>query len=235
MRTARALAELFRITLPSAGFLTAAAAVVGGVEALQPRIGVALTLVCVPALYAGACAAVALTVAALKWIVMGRFRPFVRPLWSPFVWRLECVNALYEFLATPLVLEPLQGTPFLAWYLRLLGARIGRQTYLHTTGFLEFDLVEIGDRVALNEDCVMQTHLFEDRVLKSAPVRVAHDCSVGAESVVLYDSEMQPGSKLGPLSLLMKGEMLPANSQWRGAPARSTAPQHIAHAQAQSA
>src|SRR5712691_2541215 len=37
-----------------------------------------------------------------KWGVMGRFRPFERPLWSTFIWRLEFVNALYEFLLTPL-------------------------------------------------------------------------------------------------------------------------------------
>src|SRR5712664_3743183 len=66
-----------------------------------------------------------------KWGVMGRFRPFERPLWSTFIWRLEFVNALYEFLATPLALGALQGTPFLPWYFRLLGARIGRGVYAH--------------------------------------------------------------------------------------------------------
>ena len=29
-----------------------------------------------------------------KWGVMGRFRPFERPLWSTFIWRPEFVNAL---------------------------------------------------------------------------------------------------------------------------------------------
>src|SRR5438094_10667610 len=113
-------------------------------------------------------------------MLMGRYRPFVHPLWSFFVWRLELANALYEFLASPLLLEPLQGTPFLPWYLRLLGARIGRRTYLHTTGFLEWDLVELGDAAMVNEDCVLQTHLFEDRVLKAARLRIGRGCEVGA-------------------------------------------------------
>src|SRR6266446_231939 len=60
-----------------------------------------------------------------KWGVMGRFRPFERPLWSTFIWRLEFVNALYEFLLTPLVLDALQGTPLLPWLLRRFGVRIG--------------------------------------------------------------------------------------------------------------
>ena len=60
------------------------------------------------------------------------------------------MNALYEFLATPLALGAIQGTPLLPWCLRLLGARIGRGVYVHTTGLLEWDLVEVGDGAALN-------------------------------------------------------------------------------------
>jgi non-ribosomal peptide synthetase-like protein len=194
-------------------------------------MGAVVALALTPVVYGAICLCIALIAAAVKWVVIGRFRRFVRPLWTFFVWRLECVNALYEFLVTPLALEPLHGTPFLPWYLRLLGARIGRRTYIHTTGFLEFDLVELGDHVALNDDCIMQTHLFEDRVLKSAPVLVGAGCSVGAASVVLYDSEMCPGSGLAPLSLLMKGEMLPAGTNWAGNPARRTgAPTTARHA-----
>jgi hypothetical protein len=37
-------------------------------------------------------------------------------------------------------------------------------------------------------------------------------------AVVLYDSEMQAGSSIGPLSLLMKGETLPSHSRWMGIP-----------------
>ncbi len=141
------------------------------------------------------------------------------PLWSGFIWRLEFVNALYEFLATPLALDLLRGTPLLPWYLRLLGAKIGRRVYIGTTGFLEWDLVEIGDRAALNDDCVLQTHLFEDRVLKSSGLHIGADCTVGADSVVLYDSKMEDGSRLDALSLLMKGETLPRGTAWAGIPA----------------
>jgi len=129
------------------------------------------------------------------------------------------VNALYEFLLTPLVLDALQGTPLLPWLLRRFGVRIGRGAYIHTTGFLEFDLIEIGDRVALNEDCVIQTHLFEDRVLKASKLRIGADCTVGTVSVVLYDAEMENGARLDALSLLMKGETLPAGVLWAGVPA----------------
>jgi non-ribosomal peptide synthetase-like protein len=84
----------------------------------------------------------------------------------------------------------------------------------------EYDLIEIGDDAALNKDCTVQTHLFEDRVMKMSHVRIGARCSVGSLSLVLYDTRMEPGASLGDLSLLMKGETLPAGTRWEGIPAR---------------
>jgi non-ribosomal peptide synthetase-like protein len=230
LRLARAAFEILRVTLPPAGFIGVTVAVVTAALAFWRAVGPGAALLAVPALYSTCCVAVLLAVAAAKWAVMGRYRPFERPLWSAFVWRLELVNALYEFLATPLALEALQGTPLLAWYLRLLGARIGRGAYLHTTGFLEWDLVEVAEGAALNEDCVMQTHLFEDRVLKASRLRIGQGCVVGAGSVVLYDSELADGARLDALSLVMKGETLPAGTSWAGIPAAFSGEAHDAPA-----
>jgi len=214
----RGTVELLRVTLPPSGFILVSAAVVTATLNLWISRGALAALLLMPVVYAACCAAVLLVTALAKWTLIGRYRPFVCPLWSPFVWRLELVNALYEFLATPLALGVLQGTPLLPWYLRLLGAKVGRRVYTETTGFLEWDLVELGDRAVLNEDCVLQTHLFEDRMLKASRLRVGADCSVGAMSVVLYDSQMQDRSSLDALSLLMKGETLHAGTSWRGIP-----------------
>ena len=90
--------------------------------------------------------------------------------------------------------------------LRLLGVKLGRDVLLMTTFMSEFDLTEIGDNSAINPGVPLQTHLFEDRVMKMSYVRVGPDCTIGERSVVLYDSEMKAGARLGNLSLLMKGE-----------------------------
>jgi non-ribosomal peptide synthetase-like protein len=219
LRLARAAFEILRVSLPPAGFIVLTTTVVTATVALREHAGLGVALLALPAVYAACCAALALAVAALKWAVLGRFRSFEVPLWTPFVWRLEMVNALYEFMVSPLALEALQGTPLLPWYYRLLGARIGRRTYFHTTGLIEFDLVEVGDEAVVGEDCVLQSHLFEDRVLKAAPVRVGKRCEIGAGSVVLYDTVMEDGARLDALSLLMKGETLPAGTAWAGVPA----------------
>ena len=171
-----------------------------------------------------------LAVVPVKWLVAGRYRPFAKPFWSAFVWRLEFVNALFEFLATPSDSKPCGARPLLPWYLRLLGCRIGNGVYIDSTGFLEFDLVDVGDRAVLNKDCILQTHLFEDRVLKGSWLRIGSDCEIGTQSIVLYDAEMKDGARLGPLSLVMKGEMLPAGPVWTGSPLDSAQAEQVPHA-----
>lgn len=54
--------------------------------------------------------------------------------------------------------------------------------------------------------------------MKSDHLRIGAGCSVGNMAVVLYGSEMKQGASLGPLSLLMKGETLPAFSRGMGVP-----------------
>ena len=173
-----------------------------------------------PVLYLAYGALAGLIVLILKWLVIGRYRPVEKPLWSRFVWRSELVTSIYENLAVPFLLEPMRGTPFLAMYLRLLGCKIGRRVFLDTTDFTEHDVVSIGDEAELNNDCGPQTHLFEDRVMKISNVEIGSRCTVGEGSIVLYDACMEDGSSLGPLSLLMKGETLPAGTSWSGSPAQ---------------
>jgi non-ribosomal peptide synthetase-like protein len=185
----------------------------------RPRSTIGLWIV--PALVplsglATAALAVAI-VATLKWAVMGTFKPAIVPLWRPYVWLNEILNGTYESLMAPVVALCF-GTPFAAPLLRLLGCRIVRLCYIGTSLFSEFDLVQIGDHVALNAGAIIQNHLFEDRVMKSSYLRIDDACSVGNMAAVLYDGHMERGAALGPLSLLMKGEVAPAGTRWHGIP-----------------
>jgi non-ribosomal peptide synthetase-like protein len=176
----------------------------------------------------------AVSVIALKHVTMGRFEPVVKPLWSTYVWWNEVVNGAYETIAAR-ALAPFLGTPFFNAYLRQLGCRVGRHAYVGTTLFSEFDLVEIGEHAALNEGVVVQNHLFEDRIMKSSYVKIGDECSLGNMSVILYDTEMERGSSLGPLSLLMKGATIPEGGVRTGIPAGKAAPRRPAPSQSSEA
>ncbi|MEU0559503.1 Pls/PosA family non-ribosomal peptide synthetase [Dactylosporangium sp. NPDC006015] len=158
--------------------------------------------------------------AATKRSIIGAYRPRVEPLWSTFVRRTEFVTGLYEAAAIPAGLGMLVGTPFLPPVLRWFGARIGRRTWIGTTYLTEFDLVEIGDDAAVGAEVSLQTHLFEDRVMKMSVVTVGAGASIGTRAIVLYDAVVGDEVSLGSLSLLMKGEHLTPGSRWRGIPAQ---------------
>jgi non-ribosomal peptide synthetase-like protein len=220
LRILRAIIELIRVILPSSCFVALTSLLFSVMVLIEDQITLWQMFCILPALYAGCGIIAALFTALVKWVLVGRYHSGEKPLWCTFVWRNELINALHEHLADAWLLGMLTRTPFVCWYFRLLGAKIGRRVYMDTTDFSEFDLATIGDEAMLNADCTIQTHLFEDRVMKMGTIEIAPRCKVGSGTLVLYDTKMETGASLGELSLLMKGETLPANSRWTGIPAR---------------
>ncbi|MDP4207808.1 MAG: amino acid adenylation domain-containing protein [Bacteroidota bacterium] len=153
-----------------------------------------------------------------KKLLIGKYRPDARPLWTSFVWRNEFINSISENLVYPFFEYMVLGTPLAPVYFRLMGCKIGKRVYMETTEITEFDLVSIGNDSSLNYLCTIQTHLFEDRVMKMSHVNIGNNCTIGSLSVILYDTRMQDDSYLQGLSLIMKGESLPEGTQWQGAP-----------------
>lgn len=158
-------------------------------------------------------------VAALKWLLLRRYKKCSVPMWTPFVWLSEAVTNLYEGIAVPNFMRYLRGTPWLPMALNLLGSRIGRGVYLDTTDITEFDCVTIGDYSELNALACPQTHLFEDRIMKIDHVNIGSRVYMGPRSAVLYSAVVGNNAKLGALTLVMKGEHIPAATGWRGCPA----------------
>jgi non-ribosomal peptide synthetase-like protein len=156
----------------------------------------------------------------LKWVFIGKYKAQQKPMWSWAVWKSEAVTSTYEALAIPFLLDYLQGTPFLPPVLRLMGVKIGKRVFLNTTDITEFDMVAISDDAALNQDCGPQTHLFEDRVMKVGPVKIGARSSVGAGTIILYDSELGDDTRIEALSLVMKGERLSPGTDWIGSPVK---------------
>ena len=219
-RLARGLVEGLRIVLPLALVIATGYLIVVLVMPLAEDSGWEMKVANALAL-AGCVYGLAsfLIVVALKWILTGRYRPRVAPMWTPFVWISEAVTNLYESLAVPNFLDILRGTPMLPWALRLFGVHIGKGVFLNTTDLTEFDCVRIGDEAELNAWCGPQTHLFEDRVMKIGTVEIGARVTVGARSTILYDTRIGDDVQLGPLTLVAKGERLPAATRWEGSPA----------------
>ena len=155
-----------------------------------------------------------------KWLLVGKYKKTEMPMYSLRVWISEGITTLYEALAVQFFLDFLRGTPWLPFFLRFLGVKIGKRVWLNTTDITEYDMVSIGDEAMLNEDCGPQTHLFEDRIMKVGGVKIGKQTTINSRTIILYDSEIGDHVNIDPLSLVMKGEVLSDNTEWQGSPVR---------------
>lgn len=168
-------------------------------------------------LLAAGLAACLVSVAA-KWLLVGRFRAVEHPLWSGFVWRNELADTFVEVLAVPWLVGAVPGTPVLNLWLRSLGAKVGRGVWCESYWLPEADLVTLGDGAGINRGCVVQTHLFHDRIMRMDTVILHEGATLGPGGIVLPGSTIGARSTLGPASLVMRAESVPADTRWLGNP-----------------
>jgi non-ribosomal peptide synthetase-like protein len=153
----------------------------------------------------------------MKWAIIGRYEEANHPFLSRFHFRWSIMMNFKGAMA-PLS-EHLQGTAFQAWYYRIMGATVGKNCYLAGLA-LEYDLLHLGDGVAINEDCDTTAHTVERMVLKMAPVRAQRCSSLQAGAVVMPGGVMEEGALLLEHSQVLKGDTVPADEVWGGLPAR---------------
>jgi non-ribosomal peptide synthetase-like protein len=175
-------------------------------------------VVLVAALAAGLVATLA------KWLLVGRVRASEHPLWSSFVWRNEVADTFVEMVAAPWLLLPTSGTPVLTVWLRSVGARIGRGVWCESHWLPEPDLVTLGAGATVNRGCVVQTHLFHDRIMSLDRVTLAEGSTLGPHGVILPAASLGASTTVGPSSLVMRGDTVPAASRWTGNPIAPWAP-----------
>ena len=139
-------------------------------------------------------------------------------MWSWFVWLNELADTFVEVIAAPWFARAATGTPVLNLWLRSLGAQVGRGVWCETYWLPEADLVHLRDGVTVNAGCVVQTHLFHDRVLSMDTVTLRAGATLGPNSVILPAAVLGRDATVGPVSLVMRGESVPDKTRWIGNP-----------------
>jgi len=217
LRVARALWELLRI-VPVIVTALIALGVLVTLDVLWSMLGLgaAVALSGVVMLGAGAVAAGVTTCA--KWVFVGRITVSEHPLWSSFIWRNEVADTFVEMVARPWFASAATGTPALAFWLRTLGAKIGHGVWCESYWLPEADLVTIDDGATVNRGCVVQTHLFHDRVMQLDTVELRAGSTLGPHTVILPAASLDANATVGPASLVMRGERVPGGSLWAGNP-----------------
>jgi non-ribosomal peptide synthetase-like protein len=103
-------------------------------------------------------------------------------------------------------------------WLRSMGARVGRGVWCETYWLPEADLIDLRDGATVGRGCVVQTHLFHDRILAMDRVTIADGGTLGPNSVILPAARIGRHATVGPVSLVMRGESVPDKTRWIGNP-----------------
>lgn len=214
----RLLWESLRFTLPTVP-LAVAWLWVWAVTATDAA-GPWLYVVVAPAVTLAVIAVECLVVVALKWLLLGRTRAGQHPLWSCWCSRWDFLYVAWQFYALR-HLASLEGTLFLAVYLRAMGASIGRRVVLGPG----MGQVADPDMIFIEDDATVianyQAHSFEDRVLKTAPVFVRRGATVGEAAVVFYGADVGENAWVTPNSVVMKNEKLGPGLAYSGCPVQA--------------
>ncbi|MDF2991831.1 MAG: non-ribosomal peptide synthetase [Microbacterium sp.] len=217
LRLARTLWELCRF-VPVVVTCGIGLGVLFALAGLWDAVGPVWTLLLSGVVLLGAGAVAAGVSTAAKWAIVGVIRAGEQPLWSSFVWRTEVSDTFTEMVAAPWFARAATGTPALAVWLRSLGARIGAGVWCESYWLPEPDLVTLGAASTVNRGCVVQTHLFHDRIMSMDTVELEPGATLGPHSVVLPASTLGAHATVGPASLVMRGETVPVGSRWSGNP-----------------
>jgi len=137
-----------------------------------------------------------------KWVLLGRVTEGDHHLWGWFYLRWWFAEQLCGFVPAATI----AGTPLLATWLRLLGAKIGRNVNL---GDLNIgacaDLVSIGDNTVTGADCILSVSFVEGGMLKLRRISIGEDAHIGAQCVLDGHSRVEDAAELGSLSMVPSG------------------------------
>ncbi|HKN96608.1 MAG TPA: Pls/PosA family non-ribosomal peptide synthetase [Pseudonocardiaceae bacterium] len=156
----------------------------------------------------------------LKWVLVGRWKPGRIRVWSLAYLRFWVVKTLVQ---RNLVVVLCTGTPLYSWYLRALGAHVGRGTMIFSKHIPTCtDLIWIGDRTVIRKDSFVNGYRAHAGIVEFGPVRIGSDAFVGENTVIEIGAELGDGAQLGHTSSLQPGQRVPAGEHWHGSPAQPT-------------
>jgi non-ribosomal peptide synthetase-like protein len=202
-----------------AGAALSAWIAVAGIEwsyAAMPDLG-ATYLRVVAFSFGFAVALTALPIAA-KWLLIGKFKPEVIPVWSLRYFRFWVVKTLIR--SAPMAQF---GGPIYNLYLRLLGAKIGANAVI----FAKYipvctDLISIGENTIVRKDSIINGYKALSNRIHTGPIQIGADAFVGEGAIIDINTVMEDGAQLGHASSLHDGQRVEKGKHYHGCPGVET-------------
>jgi len=154
-----------------------------------------------------------------KWLLIGRFKAQSIPIWSFAYFRFWAVKTLMR--TSPVM--AFTGTPIYSAYLRLMGARIGKNVVMSCRhGPVCADMLTVGDNTILRKDTILLGYRAQSNFIHIGPVEIGANAFVGEASVIDIDTVMGDNTQLGHASSLQSGQRIPDGKRYHGSPAIET-------------
>ncbi len=171
------------------------------------------------ALAAGALVVLTAISIAIKWLLIGRFKAQPIPIWSLGYFRFWVVKTLIRTSPAAMFI----GTPVYNAYLRLLGAKIGRNvTIASRNPPVCADMIAIGDNTILRKDSIVLGYRAQSNFIHIGPVEIGSNAFVGEASVIDIDTVMGDNTQLGHASSLQSGQRVADGKRYHGSPGVET-------------
>lgn len=156
---------------------------------------------------------------AAKWALIGRFKIQSIPIWSLAYFRFWVVKALMR--TSPAA--AFKGTHIYSAYLRLMGAKIGRNVVISCRHApVCADMLSIGDNTVLRKDTTVLGYRAQSNFIHIGPVEIGSNAFVGEASVLDINTAMGDDTQLGHASSLQSGQRVPDGKHYHGSPAIET-------------
>ena len=170
-------------------------------------------------LFGGAAFVVLCTLPILaKWVLIGRWTPQQIRIWSLGYVRFWIVKTLVR--SNPLALLTV-GSPLYPFYLRALGAKVGRGTAIFSRHVpVCTDLLTIGAGTVIRKEAFFQGYRAHAGWIQTGKVALGRDTFVGEKSILDINTSMGDGAQLGHASALHAGQTVPDGERWHGCPAQ---------------
>ena len=155
-----------------------------------------------------------------KWVLIGRWKPRQIRIWSLGYFRFWIVKTLVR--SNPLAFLTV-GSPMYAWYLRALGAKVGRGTVIFSRHVpVCTDLLTIGPDTVIRKESFFGCYRAYAGWIQTGTVTIGRNVFIGEKTVLDINTSMGDVSQLGHASSLHSGQRVRPGERWHGSPAQRT-------------
>jgi non-ribosomal peptide synthetase-like protein len=155
-----------------------------------------------------------------KWVLIGRWKPQQIRIWSLGYFRFWIVKTLTR--SNPLAFLAV-GSPLYVWYLRALGAKVGRGTVIFSRHVpVCTDLLTIGPDTVIRKESFFGCYRAHAGWIHTGRVTIGRNVFIGEKTVLDINTSMGDVSQLGHASSLHSGQRVRTGERWHGSPAQRT-------------